>query len=249
MERDERGYIVIETIGSFLLLVLLMTAILTMVNVVVLQARIHYALSQTAQTISMYSYTLEKLGLIDHLINSENQAQAAQTDIDEFMSNMDMLVEAVNELSIDKGKTGVQGFYDQAQGLKQKGIKAIFQEFLNYGLHVGKGYLFQEVLRALMDRYLSSDVLSGDDYLLRFGIMNDRGEIKGTDSLTFYDFKWDNVTDGSNFINSKGEIVINVVYYIDYRFGALPLPFTRMRITQQAITKSWSGGHGEGYKG
>ena len=41
MGKDERGYIVVETIGSFLLFVLLVLSILSLINIVAVQARIH----------------------------------------------------------------------------------------------------------------------------------------------------------------------------------------------------------------
>ena len=41
MRRDERGYIVVETIGSFLLFVLAVTSILSLINIVAVQARVH----------------------------------------------------------------------------------------------------------------------------------------------------------------------------------------------------------------
>ena len=75
MGKDERGYIVVETIGSFLLFVLLVLSILSLINIVAVQARIHYALTQTAQTISMYSYTLDVIGVADAVANNAAQAE------------------------------------------------------------------------------------------------------------------------------------------------------------------------------
>ena len=56
MRQDQRGYIVVETIGSFLLFTLLIVSILTMINIVTVQARVHAALTQACETVSMYSY-------------------------------------------------------------------------------------------------------------------------------------------------------------------------------------------------
>ena len=56
MGKDERGYIVLETISAFLLFTLLVIAILIIISIVTVQARIHYAITQTCETVSMYSY-------------------------------------------------------------------------------------------------------------------------------------------------------------------------------------------------
>ena len=49
MKRDEGGYIVVETITSFLLFVLLNISILSLINIVTVQSRIHYAVTQAAE--------------------------------------------------------------------------------------------------------------------------------------------------------------------------------------------------------
>ena len=62
MGKDERGYIVLETISAFLLFTLLVIAILSIISIVTVQARIHYAITQTCETVSMYSYILDLTG-------------------------------------------------------------------------------------------------------------------------------------------------------------------------------------------
>ncbi|MCL2202230.1 MAG: hypothetical protein FWB75_09715, partial [Oscillospiraceae bacterium] len=59
MKKDDRGHIAVETVCAFIPFVLLVVSILSLVNIVVLQARVHYALTQTAKTLSVYCYTLE----------------------------------------------------------------------------------------------------------------------------------------------------------------------------------------------
>ena len=60
IRKDERGYIALETIGSFVPLFLLISSILLLVDVAATQARVHYALTQTAEEMSIYSYLAEK---------------------------------------------------------------------------------------------------------------------------------------------------------------------------------------------
>ena len=61
IKKDENGHIVVETVGAFIPLVLLMISILSLVNIVTVQARIHYAMTQTAEKISIYSYALKAI--------------------------------------------------------------------------------------------------------------------------------------------------------------------------------------------
>ena len=99
MRRDERGYIVVETIGSFLLFVLAVTSILSLINIVAVQARVHYAITQAAQTVSMYCYVLDVAGAADHLVASAGQAQTVQVESDAFKENLNGLLDGLESLS------------------------------------------------------------------------------------------------------------------------------------------------------
>jgi len=56
MKKDQHGYIVVETIGAFMLFVFFVASILMLINIVAVQARVHNAITQAAETVSMYSY-------------------------------------------------------------------------------------------------------------------------------------------------------------------------------------------------
>ena len=53
MKRDEKGYIVVETLLAFVLYLLAMLSILSLVNISVVQSRIHYAITEACESISM----------------------------------------------------------------------------------------------------------------------------------------------------------------------------------------------------
>ena len=74
MKRDQGGYIVVETIACFTLFVFLMMSILSLINIVTVQARVHYAITQAAETLSMYSYTLDAMGAAEKLMKSADRA-------------------------------------------------------------------------------------------------------------------------------------------------------------------------------
>lgn len=69
MRRDEKGYIVVETIGCFILFLFLNASILSLINIVTIQARVHYAMTQAAEAVSMYTYTLDTLGFAEHIVD------------------------------------------------------------------------------------------------------------------------------------------------------------------------------------
>jgi len=67
MQKHDQGYIVVETVGTFIPFLLLVISILSLVNIVTLQARVHKALTQAACTLSMYSYVLHTTGVTDKM--------------------------------------------------------------------------------------------------------------------------------------------------------------------------------------
>jgi len=72
--KDNGGYIVVETVCGFIPFVLLVVSILSLVNIVTLQSRIHYALTQAAITLSVYCYTLEVTGVSEKMSAIDNEA-------------------------------------------------------------------------------------------------------------------------------------------------------------------------------
>lgn len=235
MRKNEDGYIVVETTLAFVLFVFLVVSILSLVNIVTVQTRVHYALTQTANELSMYSYVIDALGLtsdikgldktgqevqkeIDDVINDlntiENSVTTMPSDTTEFFDNLDALLDAVNSLS---GK---------AQGVI-KDPKGTFIKVVRYGLDASKNYAMQElVIRPMMEKYLANGEQSADEFLSGYGI-NDEIDLGK-----------------SVFIDSDGDITVVASYEIDYTFGLLPLPFTQIHVEQTAKTRAWLGGAG-----
>ena len=89
--------------------------------------------------------------------------------------------------------------------------------------------------------------MSGDEYLK---ISNVDGGLEG---LSFNDFLTPDLNtktgNDSRFLTSEENIKIIVEYNIDYSFGALPLPFTKLHIAQEVMTRAWLNGVGPGYSG
>ena len=140
----------------------------------------------------------------------------------------------------------VKGMVNQGEHLAETDPKELFQTFLDYGIDKIAGQGYQWLLQRLMVRYLSNGQMDGDTYLRTFGVVD------GVDGLEFAVFDTFNLNATKNtdskLLTKDGDVRIIVKYKINYAFGALPLPFNKIKVTQEAITKAWLKGDGEGYK-
>jgi len=247
MVKDDKGYIVVETTGTFILFVLLVTSILSLVNIVTLQARVHYALTQTANTISMYSHILDAIGVDESLSALDNNA-------DRFLKKANATrngIEAVLSGILSFPKTGsipsgeeinqVFGWLEEAAGDPAGTLRML----MDYGGSMLQSKFVEELVRPLVGRHLANGDLTGDEYLRSVRVVN--GEKTGLAALEFYErdiFGMQN----SVLIDRNGNVKLVVHYEVQYSFGALPLPFNpTLKITQTVITKAWLSGSGKGY--
>ena len=256
MKRDERGYIVVETIGSFLLFVFLMASILCLVNVVTVQARIHYAITQAAETVSMYSYVLDATGVSGHLINSAQKAEKVKADAKTLSENVNTVLDNIEALNIEGISESGKTLYDQGSSMVnsvKNDPKAVLQDFINYGVNeVGSAAFAKTVLEPLVERYLANGQMSGDEFLKTFHVIGGMEGLEfNSDKLMGFDSESNRLTSvngqNSNLFTGDGDVRVVVNYSIDYTFGALPLPFSELKITQSVLTKAWLSGEGEGY--
>jgi len=243
LHHNRHGYIVVETIGSFILFVLLIISILSLVNIVALQARLHYALTQSAQTLSIYSYILEVTGTADHLTNLAAKADKTRLKTADLQASVNGIIDGFT--SLDPTEIGRQGqdFYSITASWLDDPQETI-QLLVDYGLDEAKNIiLIETILRPLMGRYLSNGNMDGDTYLKSVNVRD------GLAGLNFYSYDLKTLgTANSLLIDSNGDIKLVIRYEVDYMFGALPLPFEpKLQITQTVKTKAWLGGKGKGY--
>ncbi len=262
--RKSGGYIVVETISVFILFVFLMVAILSLINIVTVQARVHYAVTQAAETISMYSYVLEKTGIADHMKNSAGMREKVESDAYDMKNHINDVISGIQSLAsldfsesnFDRIQTGGENAYNQAQGWVDSFVddpETSMQMIMNYALGQGESELFERLLRPMVGHYLGNGKMNGDRYLKSFKI-SDGSDVYGVDGLIFSDFDLLDLkaakANDSTILTSKGEVKIIVRYEVDYFFGILkPIGLPRLHITQEVVTRSWLGGKGEGYKG
>ena len=250
---DDYGHIVVETVGAFIPFVLLVVSILSLVNIVAVQSRIHYALTQTANSISMYSYTLEILGVTDDLIQNANQSQTVAGEVGALRAEINRVITGINSLSdigdaANAGMSGVTRVTGWGEGAMDD-PQAALQLLMNYGVNELRSLAFEQLARPLVGRYLAAGDMGGDEYLRRAGIVNRHTGAVGLNALEFYRFM--NLGTGNSvLLDSNGNVKLTVEYEVNYIFGTLPLPFRpTIKITQTVVTKAWLNGSGRGYVG
>jgi len=223
MRNNENGYIVVETVGTFIPFVFLVISILSLVNIVTLQARIHNALTQTANTLSMYSYVLKATGAADSLMISDSKANSTSESINSVMNGI---------ASLSRGGGFDAGAGKRALNAAEELVgdpRAMIQNFANYGVGELRSLASEQLVRPLVGRHLANGSMTGDEYLISVRVVN----------LDFRD---------CIIIDRNGNIKLTVDYEVEYTFGALRLPFgPTLKITQTVVTKAWLGGSGEGY--
>ena len=258
--RNERGTILVEFVGSFLLFVLLIMSILSLVNIVTLQARMNYAITQTANSLSMYGYVLNVVGLDKTLMNVNSGANVVSGEINSAVGEINDVLGSINSLDLKGVKknagTAKERFGSWTDSTKEN-PKQTIQLIVQYGLNEGEKAIFEQMLRPLMLHYLANGDMSGEDYLKSMRVNGD---------LEFYDFSMvgmapagsgalvgsvTGLADNDSILLDEAENVkITVRYEVDYSFMGLPLPFdAKLKITQSVITKMWLGGSGDGYVG
>jgi hypothetical protein len=249
----ESGYIVVETIGTFIPFVFLVISILSLVNIVALQARVHYALTQAAGTLSMYCYVLEVIGISNDLMALDSkadkvarEANALRDDIMGVLSGIESLSEI--ESTVEHGTNAVNRMYGWGEEAVADPNTAL-QNLINFGIAQMWDQLFELLARPLVGRYLSNGDMTGDEYLRSVGVVSTQTATTkhGLEALDF--FRISNLGLGnSSLIDKNGNVKLVAQYEIEYTFGGLPLPFRpTLRITQTVVTKAWLNGSGKGY--
>ena len=244
VKQQENGYIVVETTVAFMLFVLLVTSILSLVNIITLQTRIHYALTQAAITISIYSYTLEAAGVDDALQSIDHESKKIRKPAGEIAADINSVINGINDLAFDRiyddGMAAADRIFDFGQDIMDD-PKAFTQAMLNSGVSAGGSFLLEQLARPLIGRYLSNGSMTGDEYLRSVNVVGGLNGLSFSPDLSFGDH--------SVLLDEYGNVRLVVTYAVEYRFGILPLPFNPvLKITQSAVTKSWLGGSGNGYR-
>ena len=245
------GYIVFEAIGLFVPLILLMASILSLVNIVTLQTRIHYAMTQAANTLSMYCYVLDVAGLSDKIMSIDEGGEQVRAEIDSIKENVAGVLEGIT--SIQHDNVPAPGALPSHKPLSYEESIAdrpagVMDSMIDFALSESFEVLLEKLVRPIIGRYLANGIQTGDEYLQSVNVIN------GLKGLSFHDFDLLSLHNassrGSTLLNMGGEVRLVVHYEVEYMFGVIPLPFRpSMRIAQTVVTKAWLGGAGSRYGG
>ena len=215
MRKDENGTILIEFVGSFLLFFLLIISILSLVNIVTVQARIHYALSETANTMSIYRYASSAAN------RAHGGGQTILNDIDETFKKL------------NKFQPGFAAWENSAPAKAYASAKEFYYD------DVRRAVLKKEIEQMILYN-LSAGGQSGEDYLRSVRVSN----LKLTD-LVPPGHSEDASGKKSVYLGSTDLVKLTVEYEIDYTFMGLPLPFEpKLKVAQSVMTKVWSQTYG-----
>lgn len=163
MKKDQHGYIVVETIGAFMLFVFYVASILMLINIVAVQARVHNAITQAAETVSMYSYILDLTGVSDFKQGVAGRADKAGDQAQNFANNIDAVVSGIRSLSPGQIQGGIEGASDQAQQWLDDP-----KEFLSLASNFGIEQLTNANDSTLINA--SGDLIISVEYSVRYGV-------------------------------------------------------------------------------
>lgn len=256
MIRDEKGYLVIEATITFTLFILLIVSILSLINISAAQARVHNALTQTANTVSVYSYILHRTKLDGILQKSANKANQIETGAVDIIEQGEEVVHDTQNLAKIDSLKNIMEKPGQFQGLvgKTKNLagsvgsyqkahfsnpSAAIKSLATFGIDFGRGKLSAMALEPLLKHYLTNGEIDGDSYVKNFKFnldLDDSGEASNLSLL-----------DKADIVDQDNNIVLIADYEIEYGFSILKLPHSKLHVHQEVSTKIWAGGAGPGY--
>jgi len=244
MPHDERGVFEFETAMLFVPFVILVSIVISLVKISALQARVHYALTQTAQTLSVYAYALEVTGIADHIVKAEEKSEAFKTQVNGTKDDIDTFLSALQSLDIQQAYTKGSSVVQTAQSVKADPKSAV-TGLLMFGLSEGGSEAFGLLCRPIVGGFLANGDMDGDEYLKSMNVVG------GVDGLDFHEFTALSFGEAgehaSKLINSDGDLVIVCNYEVDIFRNILPFPIGSIDITHNIKTKVWLDGRGEGY--
>jgi hypothetical protein len=230
-----------------------------------MQARVHYALTQSANTLSMYGYVLNVVGADSFMMQSSARAQEVRQGANASIDDINAVLNKINDPDIlgvvNSAGTAANNIGGQVNNVLENPTQAI-QSLVHYALGEVGSAAFEQLLRPLVAYHLSNGDMSGDEYLRSVGV-------EGVDSLQFH--SWESALpgyippgqgqyvgtittipdDNSILLNGSGNVKITVQYEMAYSFMGLDalMPFEpKLKITQSVMTKMWLGGRGKRYE-
>lgn len=225
----DEGYIVVETLFSFTMLIMVMVVIISLINIVAVQARTHYAITQTAQEMSMYAY-------VTTLIAPKEDYDSINSGGYEWVASAQGTLETLSSGITDFGNSiaaGMTGFFiDEYAAEIMRQLSAAPDD-------VARQYVMDDAVKEIFVKYLCDDLSQAETqanaYLIRAGVCDSSGTLQGLNSVSFSSSSG-NI---STMLDSNGDSVVTIEYKIRFNlFNVIPLPLY-LDVEQSVKTKAW----------
>ena len=217
-----KGAFAIETLISVTIFMMAILGLMMFTVIIRTEAKIQYALNQTAKEISSYYYVLDKAGLGFSV--SQKNADDVNT-MNSIISGVSSITKdaASNELSFDN-VDDINKIYNSVKGKDPLTvIKGVFQYAASSAINNKISEIIAPPLcKALMPKYIAGD--NTDKYLKSMGIGN---------SIEDIDFS------ASNFMGDGESINLVAVYKINTKSITFGMIDQELVMCQTASVKAW----------
>jgi hypothetical protein len=231
-KQDENGYIVVETVMAFTMLVMVMVVIISLVNIVAVRSKVHHAITQTALDLSKYAY-------ITTWFDDVPPAPTASGLVDQAVNS---LSNAVTNMGNSVAGGAAQIFLDDYTALLIRDLFAATGE-------EGRQQVMEDAVKDVFMLHLSDDLSSGpagwrnqaDEFLRRYNVFCPNSTISGIDGIRFSvpPCAANPLGIVSTMRDSSDDTVVTVSYRIQFNiFNILPLPLF-LDVQQTVRTKAW----------
>mgnify|MGYP004536903303 FL=1 len=215
-----KGAFAIETLISVTIFMMAILALMMFTVIIRTEARMQYALNQTAKEISSYYYVLDKTGLGFGVKGNRN------------VEDMNKLIDGVSNLTKEE-KTGnwkiddFSNINDIYQLIKDKDPLTVIKSVFQYAAATGINSKISELIapplcQALMPKYIAGD--NTDKYLQSMGVGNSIEDVNFSQS---------------DFMGDEESINLVAVYKINTKSITFGMIDQELTICQTASVKAW----------
>lgn len=215
-----KGAFAIETLISVTIFMMAILALMMFTVIIRTEARMQYALNQTAKEISSYYYVLDKTGLGFGVEKSGD------------VEDMNKLIDGVSNLTKEE-KTGnwkiddFSNVNDIYQLIKDKDPLTVIKSVFQYAAATGINSKISELIapplcQALMPKYIAGD--NTDKYLQSMGVGNSIEDVNFSQS---------------DFMGDEESINLVAVYKINTKSITFGMIDQELTICQTASVKAW----------
>lgn len=171
--KNENGMVSVETLISFLALLMIMVALTMLVNLAAVQTRVHYALTQTVKETAVYSYLFDVFGVTGAISSADELSKKTKDELNAFTNNSADLYDALSEGTTTMKNINVKSLddavntFNEAKGTFEKGKNgavASYEQIKSWADDPGD--FFSGLLMVLADKAITSGMDALFGYLI-----------------------------------------------------------------------------------